>query len=54
MFDEAFAGGDRVLEKLSRPANGEGLAWGGAGCAPNDKLLKASFIPPKSDCWGDC
>jgi hypothetical protein len=49
MFDEDVVGGDFVLVKLSSPENGDGL---GAGCAAwlNDKLLKASFIPPKDDC----
>jgi hypothetical protein len=52
MFDEDVVGGDFVLEKLSSPENGEGFA---AGCEAwlNDKLLKASFIPPKDDCCGD-
>jgi hypothetical protein len=45
MFDDEFAGGDRALEKLSRPANGEGLGAGAAGWAANDRLLKASFNP---------
>lgn len=44
------AGGDFLLEKLSRPENGEGL---GAGAALKDKLLNASFIPPNDDCCGD-
>jgi hypothetical protein len=45
MFDDDVVGGDFVLVKLSSPENGEGFA---AGCAAwlNDKLLKASFIPP--------
>jgi hypothetical protein len=52
MFEDVeFAGFG--LEKLSRPEKGEGLAWGGAG-APNDRLLKASFIPPNPLCWSDC
>lgn len=44
--------GDLVLEKLSRPEKGDGF---GGACAVwlNDRLLKASFIPPKLDCWGD-
>jgi hypothetical protein len=50
MFDEDAVGGDFALEKLSRPENGEGL---GAGAALKDRLLKASFIPPKADCWGE-
>ena len=49
MFDDEVVGGDFALEKLSRPEKGEGFA---AGCAawPNDRLLKASFIPPNPDC----
>ena len=50
MFDEDVVGGDFALEKLSRPENGEGL---GAGAALKDRLLKASFMPPKADCWGE-
>lgn len=47
--EEAVVGGDFVPEKLSRPEKGDAL---GAGCAGwlNDKLLKASFMPPKPDC----
>jgi hypothetical protein len=49
MLEEDVVGGDFALEKLSRPENGDGL---GAGCAawPNDKLPKASFMPPNCDC----
>jgi hypothetical protein len=49
MFDDDVVGGDLVLEKLSSPEKGDGL---GAGCDAwlKDKLLKASFIPPKADC----
>ena len=49
MLDVDVVGGDFVLVKLSSPENGDGL---GAGCAAwlKDKLLKASFIPPKDDC----
>lgn len=43
-----------MLERLSRPANGEVLGCGCAGCAPNDSPPKASLNPPKLDCWGDC
>jgi len=50
ILDDDVAGGDFVLEKLSRPENGEGL---GAGAALNERLLNASFIPPKDDCCGD-
>lgn len=50
MFDEDVEGGDFALEKLSRPENGEGL---GAGAALKDRLLNASFMPPKADCDGD-
>jgi hypothetical protein len=50
MFEEDVVGGDLVLEKLSRPEKGEGL---GAGAALKDRLLKASFMPPKADCCGD-
>lgn len=55
MFDEDEAGGDRVLVKLSRPEKGDGLGAGAAAC-PNERLLKASFRPPKPDCCdcGDC
>ena len=56
MFDEDEAeGGDFVLVKLSRPEKGDGLGAGAAAC-PNDRLLKASFKPPKPDCCscGDC
>lgn len=50
MFDEDWAGGDFFPERLSRPENGEGL---GAGAALKDRLLNASFKPPKEDCCGD-
>jgi len=54
MLDEAD-GGDLVLVKLSRPENGDGLGAGAAAC-PKDRLLNASFSPPKPDCCGcgDC
>ena len=51
MLEEEVEGGAFALEKLSRPEKGEGLA---AGAGLKDKLLKASFMPPKADCWGDC
>lgn len=47
MLEEDVVGGDLVLEKLSSPANGEGL---GAGAALNDRPLNASFMPPNADC----
>jgi hypothetical protein len=50
MFDDEAVGGDFALEKLSRPENGEGF---GAGAALKDRLLNASFMPPKADCCGD-
>ena len=50
MFEEEDVGGDFALEKLSSPENGDGL---GAGAALKDRLPKASFIPPKADCWGE-
>lgn len=50
MFDVDVVGGDLALEKLSRPEKGEGL---GAGAALKERLLKASFIPPKADGGGD-
>jgi hypothetical protein len=50
MLDDDVVGGDFALEKLSRPENGEGL---GAGAALKERLLKASFMPPKADCCGD-
>ena len=50
MLDEDVVGGDFALEKLSRPEKGEGL---GAGAALKDRLLNASFMPPKADCDGD-
>ena len=50
MLEEDVAGGDFVLEKLSRPENGDGL---GAGAALKERLLNASFMPPKDDCWGE-
>ena len=48
MLEEDVVGGDFVPEKLSRPEKGDAL---GARCAAwlNDKLLKASFMPPKPD-----
>lgn len=49
MFGD-WVGGDRVLAKLSRPANAEGLGCGGAGCELKDKPLNASFNPPNADC----
>lgn len=49
MFEEVEAG-DFVLEKASSPEKGEGL---GAGAALKERLLKASFMPPKADCVGD-
>lgn len=52
MLDEEVVGGDFVLEKLSSPEKGEGFAAGWAAWL-NDKLLKASFRPPKPDCCGD-
>ena len=52
MFDDDVVGGDFVLEKLSRPENGDGFD-GACAVWLNDKLLKASFIPPKPGCWGD-
>lgn len=50
MFDEDVAGGDFLPERLSSPAKGEGL---GAGAALKDRLLNASFKPPKVDCCGE-
>lgn len=50
MVEEEVEGGDFVLEKASRPEKGEGL---GAGAALKERLLKASFMPPKADCVGD-
>jgi len=52
MFDEDVVGGDLVAEKLSSPANGDGLD---AGCAAwlKERLLKASLSPPKLDCCGE-
>jgi len=47
------AGGDLVLEKVSRPAKGEGFGAGGAAWL-KERPLKASFRPPKPDCCGDC
>lgn len=49
MFEDVEAG-DFVLEKASRPEKGEAL---GAGAALKERLLKASFMPPKADCVGD-
>jgi hypothetical protein len=57
MFDAVEVeggGGDRVFEYMSKPAKGDGLGGGGAGCELKERLLKASFKPPKFDCWGDC
>jgi hypothetical protein len=48
--DEDVEAGDFVLEKASRPEKGEGL---GAGAALKERLLKASFMPPKADWVGD-
>lgn len=48
--EEDIVGGDFALEKLSRPEKGEGF---GAGAAEKDRLLKASFMPPKEDCCGE-
>ena len=48
--DEDVEVGDLVLEKASRPEKGEGL---GAGAALKERLLKASFMPPKADWVGD-
>lgn len=50
MLDEDAAGGDFALEKLSSPENGDGF---GAGAALKERLLNASFMPPKADCCGD-
>ena len=47
MVDDDVVGGDLVLEKLSRPENGDGF---GAGAALKERLLNASFIPPNVDC----
>lgn len=58
MVDEDVEAGDFVLEKASRPEKGEGEGLG-AGAALKERLLKASFMPPKADCvgevcdWGD-
>jgi len=52
MFDEDVVGGDFALEKLSSPEKGEGLGCAGAAWLKL-RPLKASFIPPKLDCWGD-
>jgi hypothetical protein len=46
MLDEDVEAGDFVLEKASSPEKGEGL---GAGAALKERLLKASFMPPKAD-----
>ena len=48
MFEDEVVGGDFALEKLSRPENGDG--FGTAAGWLKDKLLNASFIPPKDDC----
>jgi hypothetical protein len=48
--DDDVVGGDLAPEKPSSPEKAEGL---GAGAASNERLLKASFIPPKADCCGD-
>jgi hypothetical protein len=50
MLEEDVVGGDFALEKLSSPEKGEGF---GAGAALKERLLKASFMPPKADCWGE-
>ncbi len=50
IFDDDVVAGDFVLEKLSRPENGDGF---GAGAALKERLLKASFMPPNADCCGD-
>lgn len=50
--EEEVVEGDFALEKASRPAKGEGLG-AGAGAAPKDRLLKASFMPPKAEFVGD-
>lgn len=50
MLDEDVEGGDFALENESSPEKGEGL---GAGAVLNERLLKASFMPPKADCVGD-
>jgi hypothetical protein len=52
MFDEDVVGGDFALEKLSSPENGDDFAAGCAACV-NDKLPKASFMPPNADCCGE-
>lgn len=54
MLEEDVEGGDLVLVKLSKPAKGEGLTCGGAGCELKESPPKASFRPPKLDCCGDC
>lgn len=41
------------LEKLSSPAKGDGFGGGAAG-APNERLLKASLMPPKPLPWVVC
>ena len=46
MLEEDVEAGDFVLEKASSPEKGEGL---GAGAALKERLLKASFMPPKAD-----
>lgn len=48
MLEEDVEAGDFVLEKASRPEKGEGLV-AGAGAALKERLLKASFMPPKPD-----
>lgn len=50
-FDEDVEGGDLVLEKLSRPANGEGLA---TGWELKLRPPNASLRPPTCDCWSCC
>jgi hypothetical protein len=51
--DAGPGGGDFLAEKRSRPEKGEGVGFAlGAGCV-KDRLLKASFMPPNDDCWGD-
>jgi hypothetical protein len=49
MLDEDVVGGDFALEKLSRPEKGVGFGACGAAWL-KERLLKASFIPPKFDC----
>jgi hypothetical protein len=50
---EEAGGGDFLAEKRSRPEKGEGVGFGlAAGCV-KERLLKASFMPPKDDCEGD-